>query len=100
MTDTTIPLSAPVTATDDSGNVITLTALTLRAPTGRDLRICGVPMTMAADGSNSIDAEAVSRLIGALAGQPAFVVDRLPAADWMAAMRTVVGFFRASAPVT
>jgi hypothetical protein len=84
-----VPLSKPIEAHGE-----TLGALTLREPGGKDIRLNGVPYRIGAeDGSIIIDAAVVHRYIVALAGVPLSVVDRLPPADWSAAMSAVLDFF-------
>ncbi len=88
----TVELSSPVEAHGE-----TLAALTLRSPTGRDIRLCGLPYRFTAEGETQIDATAMAKMVVALAGVPPSTIDRLSAPDWQAAMAAVLGFFN-SAP--
>ncbi|MBR0677948.1 phage tail assembly protein [Roseomonas alkaliterrae] len=84
-----IPLSTPIEAHGE-----TLSEITLREPTGRDLRLCGLPYRIAMEtGEATIDAPAMAKMIAALAAIPPSAVDRLSAEDWQAAMGAVLGFF-------
>ena len=84
-----IPLSTPIEAHGE-----TLSEITLREPTGRDLRLCGLPYRISMEtGEATIDASAMAKMISALAAVPPSTVDRLSAEDWQAAMGAVLGFF-------
>ena len=85
----TVNLAAPVEAHGE-----TLTELTLREPTGKDIRSFGMPFRIGAeDGSIVIDSAAMHRYIAGLAGLPPSAVDRMTPTDWQAAMAAVLGFF-------
>lgn len=91
----TLPLARPVEAHGE-----TVAALTLREPTGKDLRQCGLPYRISMEtGEATIDAPAMAKMIAALAAVPPSTVDRLSAEDWQAAMAAVLGFF-GQAPAT
>jgi hypothetical protein len=84
-----VPLATPIEAHGE-----TLHEITLREPTGRDLRTCGLPYRIGMEtGEATIDAPAMAKMIGALAALPPSAVDRLSAEDWQAAMGAVLGFF-------
>jgi hypothetical protein len=84
-----VPLSAPIEAHGE-----TLHEIALREPTGRDLRLCGLPYRIAMEtGEATIDAPAMAKMIAALGALPPSAVDRLSAEDWQAAMGAVLGFF-------
>lgn len=87
MESVTIKLRRPITAYKE-----TLTELTLREPTGKDIRTCGLPY-----GGKSraveFNAEAVAQLIAVCAGIPTSSVDKLCAADFNDAMMAIVSFF-------
>ncbi|MBW6399982.1 phage tail assembly protein [Roseomonas sp. HJA6] len=86
---TTVPLTKPIEAHGE-----TLSELTLREPTGKDIRLCGMPFRIGAeDGSIIIDTSAMAKMIGGLAGLPPSAIDKMPPSDWSAAMAAVLGFF-------
>lgn len=88
----TVKLAVPIEAHGE-----TLTELVLREPTGKDIRVNGMPFRFhAEDGSIITDAAAVHRYIAALAAVPPSTVDRLAPSDWSAAMAAVLGFFGAA----
>lgn len=82
-----ITLSKPITAHGEE-----LTKLTLRAPTGKDLRACGVPYKLTAEGEMTIEAAGMHRMISALAGVPPSAIDQLAAGDWSGAAMAVLDF--------
>lgn len=67
--------------------------LTLREPTGKDLRTLGLPFTISATGQVNPDSAVIARHISALAGIPPSSVDQLSAADFMTCSIAVMGFF-------
>jgi saccharopine dehydrogenase-like NADP-dependent oxidoreductase len=84
-----VPLSSPVEAHGE-----TLHALAIRQPTGKDLRVMGLPFTLSTDGQMvQIDGKAMHRAIAMLADVPPSTVDRLHARDFLAASGVVAGFF-------
>lgn len=87
-----VPLSKPIQAHGEE-----LAQLTLRPPTGRDLRTCGMPFRIGEDASVSVDAQAMARMISALAAIPPSGVDHLSAADWQDCMVVVLSFFGTAA---
>ena len=89
----TVTLSKPIEAHGE-----TLAELTLREPSGKDIRTFGMPYRIGAeDGSVIIDAAAMHRYIAGLAAVPPSTVDKMPPADWSAAMAAVMGFFGVAA---
>lgn len=92
----TIPLTEPVMAHGEE-----LVALTLRAPTGRDFRLCGAPFRLKPDADGNVevipDTGNIAKMVVALAGIPLSSVDALSAQDWSAVETAVLGF---SAPAT
>lgn len=85
----TVALSAPLEAHGE-----TLSALILREPSGKDIRINGLPFRMNADDNSIvIDAAAAHRYISSLSSVPPSTVDQLTPADWWAATSAVLGFF-------
>lgn len=86
--EVTVPLSRPIQAHGEE-----LMALTLREPTGKDLRT-GMPYRILADGEMVIDAGVVATLISSLCGIPPSSVDQLSALDFQEATAAVLGFFR------
>ena len=93
MASVTLTLTTP-----GAGEEGEITQLVLREPVGKDIRAAGVPFNVSEGGDIVIQAEPMHRLIIALSGQANFVIDRLSAADWSAAMGQVLGFFGASTP--
>lgn len=87
----TITLATPIPGEAAFGEPVR--ALTLRAPTGRDLRRCGLPYRIEASGAPAIDTEAAARLIAELSALPPAAVDALSAPDFQAAAMAVLGFF-------
>lgn len=94
MTDTTrtLSLAAPIQAHGE-----TLTELTLRKPTVKELRLCGQPYRIVGGGAQC-DYDACAKLISAVAGIPPSSVDQLDAADFDEAALILVGFTK-RAPV-
>lgn len=88
----TLPLTKPVQA---HGEVVS--TLGLREPTGKDLRIAGLPYKLGADGGIAIDAANMGKMIAQLAAVPTSTVDLLSAPDWNAAAMVVLGFITGSA---
>lgn len=82
-----IVLSKPISAHAEE-----VTTLTLRAPTGKDLRSCGVPYKLTSDAEMTIEAAGMHRMISALAGIPPSAVDQLAAGDWNACAMAVLDF--------
>ncbi len=85
-----IKLTKPIKAHGE-----TLSALTLREPTGADIVECGFMWKFENVGPTSvrmIDAPAVSRFISELAGIPLPSVGQMSVTDWVRAMGEVVGF--------
>ena len=91
MEPTRIPLLRPVEAHGE-----TLRELALREPTGKDMRLMGLPFTITAAGQVQPDGAAIHRAIVLLAGIPPSTVDRLSAPDFMAATGAVLDFFGAA----
>lgn len=83
----TLTLKTPVQA---HGGMIT--ALTLREPTGKDIRTAGLPYNLAADGGINIAAGPMGKMLSALAEVPPSTIDMLAAPDWNAAAMVVLGF--------
>lgn len=96
MSGVTVRLAVPIEAHGE-----TLTELVLREPTGKDIRISGMPFRFhAEDGTIVTDTASVHRYIASLAAVPPSTVDRLAPGDWSAAMAVVLGFFGAAAPTS
>lgn len=84
-----VRLTTPIEAHGDM-----ITALTLRKPNGRDIRVTGMPFRMSASDESIItDAAVVHRYIANLGGIPPSAVDRLSPVDFFTAMGVVLGFF-------
>ena len=95
-----VPLSAPVKAHGEQ-----LTKLSLRPPTGKDLRICGNPFRMRAEEGNAtaspvFDSAASAKMLSELAGVPLSTIDQLPARDFFKAQMTLLDFFGEETPTT
>ena len=94
MTDpVTITLSRPVQAHGEE-----ITKLEIREPLGVDIRLCGLPFSLApgtagGDGEVQIREAAITKYISRLAKVPPTTVDQLAPNDWMTAMGAVLGFF-------
>lgn len=83
-----VPLRRPIQAHGEE-----LRELTLREPTGKDLRVMGLPFGFSAGGEVQIDAAATHRAISTLAGIPPSSVDQLSAQDFMGVTGALMGFF-------
>ncbi|MGL5344875.1 MAG: phage tail assembly protein [Plesiomonas sp.] len=82
-------LNKPIKAHGD-----TLSAVTLREPTGADVKKCGMPYQINAESEAIIiDAASVGKYISVLGGIPPSSVDELSAADFSSLSMVVVGFF-------
>ncbi len=89
MVDTvTVKLTRPVVNIDQ-----TITSVTLRQPTGRDLVACGYPLKFTAEGGTEVDAASMHKLIGRIGNISNLAMDNLPAADWQACCLECMGFF-------
>ena len=88
----TLMLSAAVTAHGQQ-----VDRLTLRLPTGKDLRSCGLPYKLTAEGEIAINAAPMHRMIAELAAVPPSTIDQLSAGDWNNAAMVVLGFITGSA---
>ena len=86
-----VKLTTPIPGDAAFGTPIT--AVMLRAPTGRDIRKCGIAVSMSGDGIGEVNAEAVARYIAELGGLPPAAVDAMTAPDWQNCMIAVLGFF-------
>jgi hypothetical protein len=91
----TLTLTKPITAHGQE-----MTTLSFRELTGGDLTSCGVPFTLGANEAVEIKADAMGRMIAALASIPPSSVAHMNGSDWMAAAGKVVGFFGAPTPRT
>lgn len=91
----TLSLTAPIEAHGE-----TISILTFRPPTGRDIRECGLPFVLGqsdAGHTSKFDGATIARYISKLAGIPTSSVDKLSAPDFLAATGIIGGFF-AEAP--
>ncbi|OMG79347.1 phage tail assembly protein [Achromobacter xylosoxidans] len=98
MSDTTFPLSKPITAHDEE-----LTALTLRKLGPADARaVRALPYHIASDESVHIDPEAAAKYIVRMARIPMSSVDQLELSDFNGLAWMVAGFFlnQGSGPTT
>jgi hypothetical protein len=81
----------------------TCSTITIREPTGKDLRQCGYPFIISKEGQErKIDGEAISKLIANCSQIPLSSVDMMGPADWNEAMAAVISFFATpeSSPAT
>ncbi len=78
-----LTLTKPVTFGDQ-----VLAQITLREPTGKDLRTLGLPI-----GGDGLDTTVMAAWISQLSEQAPPVVDMLCLRDWLAASSMVAGFF-------
>jgi hypothetical protein len=67
--------------------------LSLREPTGNDLVEAGYPLSFGTGTRTEVDAAAMTRLIGKVAGTPEVNIRMLAACDWQACCLAVMGFF-------
>jgi Phage tail assembly chaperone proteins, E, or 41 or 14 len=89
---TTIKLQTPVEAYGEKVHEITL-----REPTGKDIRKAGVPFRSWQDENgttyNGADPQAVATLVALMGNIPPSAVDQLSAPDWLACMEGVTSYF-------
>jgi hypothetical protein len=88
----TVPLAKPIQAHGE-----TLTALTLRRPTVKELRTFGAPYRLGND-SVRIDYEVCAKLISEICAIPPSTVDQMDGADFDEVSLILVGFTK-RAPV-
>lgn len=81
---TRVTLTSPIQRGDE-----TISFLEFRAPTGKDIRACGMPI----DGRGEIAAASVARFMSELGAVPPSTIDSLSAHDWQNAAVAVLGFF-------
>lgn len=86
--DVKVALSRPIQAHGEE-----LRELTMREPTGKDLRIVGLPYTMKGE-DISIDADRIARMAVQLCAIPLSSVDQLSAVDFQAVVTAIMGFFQ------
>jgi len=85
----TLKLAQPITVAGTE-----LAVITLRRPTGKDVREIGLPYTTAMDGGNvSLAMGPVCRYVGRLAQLPPSTVDLICPSDLNTLAWTVAGFF-------
>jgi hypothetical protein len=87
----TLTLSAPVQGPEGE-----IRELTLRPPTGKDLRECGAPYRVGE--SVDFNTDSCAKLLARLAGVLPVVVDRLAGADFNAGCLAILGFMTAPTP--
>ena len=75
-----------------------ITSLTIREPTGKDLRLFGYPIGMGEE--PKIDTKAVSNLLSAVAMVPLSTIDQLTFGDYNACMTALVSFLGAAPPTS
>lgn len=83
-----VKLTRPLMIIDQS-----VTSLTLREPTGKDMVECGYPLKFNAEGGTEVDAKSMSKLIAKIGNLTLLAMDALPAADWQACCLVTMGFF-------
>jgi hypothetical protein len=82
-----VPLSEPIKA---HGEIVT--ALTIRPPTAKDIRLCGDPLVGLTEATMRVDGPVMAALISNLAGIPPSSVDMLSYADFKDVSNTVMSF--------
>ena len=100
---TEIALSTPIQAHGE-----TLTRLELRAPTGKDIRLCGNPFNMlgAFEGAQpdlsrvQVDDAKLAAMLSNLAAIPPSSVDQLSFADYQLCVVALFGFLAPAAPTS
>lgn len=90
--DTVVALSTAITA---HGNEVQ--SLSLRRPTGKDVREIGLPYKMMVDESVTVQTEVAAKYISRLAAIPMSSVDAIDPADFNTLAWAVAGFFMAPA---
>ncbi len=93
---TVVPLRRPVTLAEGMAPV---TELRLREPRAKDLIACGLPFLLSEEGLKEVNASAVAKLAADLPGQPAALIERLSAGDFLAVTGAVLAFL-GDAPAT
>lgn len=89
----TITLSSPIQA-----HGAELTELSLRRPTGKDVRELGFPYRMSSDGDTVLlSADVVAKYVARLAAIPPSAVDQLDPSDLNGLGWQVAGFFLSAA---
>lgn len=86
--ESVITLFAPIVAGEE-----TIAQITLRRPTGKDVRELGYPYKLGADQAVTIQAGIVAAFISRLADIPPSYVDRLDPVDFNTLGFEVIGFF-------
>lgn len=89
-----VPLHRPIQAHGEE-----VRELALREPSGKDLRLCGMPYRVTQGEEVVIDSAVMARLIVSLAAIPMSSVDQLSAGDFQEVTGVVMGFFRPAPPV-
>lgn len=84
----TITLSRPLINIDQ-----TLTSVTLREPTGKDMVATGYPIRFGADGSSEVDAKAMNSLIARIGNLSIRAMESMPAGDWQNCCLVTMSFF-------
>ena len=84
----TISLSRPIVNIDQ-----TLTSVTIREPTGKDIAAAGYPLRFGADGVTEVDAKVMNTLIARLANLTVRAMDTMPAGDWQNCCLVTMSFF-------
>nr|WP_314074885.1 phage tail assembly protein [uncultured Roseococcus sp.] len=90
---TKVTLHRPIKAHGEELHV-----LELREPTGRDLRICGLPYRVTQGEEIIVDSAVMARLVVSLASIPMSSVDQLSAPDFQEVTGVVMGFFQQAKP--
>lgn len=92
----TVALTRPVQAHGQD-----VSQLTMREPTGKDIRRIGMPMAIGEGGAVTILAEPCARYMVELAAVPPSTIDAMPPADFTSCCMAVMSFFGAApAPTT
>jgi hypothetical protein len=84
----TVTLTHPIQAHGEE-----VRSLTLRDPTGKDIRTLGYPFVITKDGETRPEAAVIAKYIVNLAAIPSSSVDQMSPLDTMAALEAVMSFF-------
>ena len=93
--DKTITLTQAITAHGTE-----VFELTLRAPTGKDVRELGYPYKLGGDESVTLDADRIARYVTRLANVPLSSVDQIVPYDMNNLAWAVTSFFLGSEPIS
>lgn len=90
-----IILNAELTSSQDEP----IKELKFVPPLGKDIQVCGLPMTFNTEGEVTVNTKIVAQYISRLSGLPLNLVGELSARDFQGCLEKVLNFFD-SAPST